>query len=337
MKRKDFLRGLGIAGLGATVPFKKAAARAADEATRSTACVLIPTETEGPFPLDLTNNATFFRTDIREGKPGTTLKVKLRVVGLSNCLPMQNCRVHIWHCDAAGVYSGYNNAMNPGDTAATYLRGHQITDAAGEVEFTTVFPGWYNGRIAHIHFKVYPSSGTAAVSQFTWDIPTKNALYAANTAAYTKGADGTTSFASDGIFADSVTNQLATLMPNGDGTYSSFLEVAINGAGVAGGLLNYEGETGGHFGLGQNFPNPHRGYTTIPFSLSTPAQVQVDMFDLSARKVATLDQGALGTGDHRVYVDFAALGLPSGSYIYQLSTTTEAGTFRQCKMMTAAR
>ena len=60
---------------------------------------------------------------------------------------MQNVRVNIWHCDKDGLYSGYNT-----ETSLTYLRGYQFTDANGEVEFITIFPGLYTGRTCHIHF-----------------------------------------------------------------------------------------------------------------------------------------------------------------------------------------
>jgi protocatechuate 3,4-dioxygenase beta subunit len=36
-----------------------------------------------------------------------------------------------------------------------FLRGVQITDATGAVEFKTIFPGHYPGRVNHIHMKVH--------------------------------------------------------------------------------------------------------------------------------------------------------------------------------------
>lgn len=36
-----------------------------------------------------------------------------------------------------------------------YLRGTQVTDKSGYVEFKTIFPGWYQGRCVHIHTKVH--------------------------------------------------------------------------------------------------------------------------------------------------------------------------------------
>ena len=37
----------------------------------------------------------------------------------------------------------------------TFLRGRQVTDPAGMVEFRTIYPGWYPGRTVHIHVMVH--------------------------------------------------------------------------------------------------------------------------------------------------------------------------------------
>lgn len=148
MKRNEFLKGAGILGLGTLLPAGKVFADTTTAAKGTGSCVLIPSETEGPFPLDLTtnNSATYFRQDIREDRTGVRLNLKMKILGLSNCLPMQNLRVNVWHCDRSGIYSGYNNNMNAGSTAATFLRGYQMTDTNGVVNFITIFPGHYSGR-----------------------------------------------------------------------------------------------------------------------------------------------------------------------------------------------
>jgi protocatechuate 3,4-dioxygenase beta subunit len=334
MKRSDFLKSIGIAGAGAMLPLDKVQA-ATTSVTKVTACSLIPSETEGPFPLDLTttNAATYFRQDLREDRAGVDLNLKMKIIGLDNCLPMANVRVNVWMCDSDGIYSGYNNSQNPGSTTATFLRGYQMTDANGEVSFLTKFPGWYTGRICHIHFQVYVSSIYKAVSQLTFPIADKNALYAANSSVYTKGADPM-ALNSDNIFSDGYSLQMATLTANSSGGYDSYLEVAIAGTGATG-LVNYEGETGGHFKMGQNFPNPYNGVTTIPFTLNTASDVQLDIYDLNAKKVASIKKGELSTGDHTIVVDMNNLNLPVSNYLYQLQITNAEGAFRQVKMMTA--
>jgi protocatechuate 3,4-dioxygenase beta subunit len=40
-----------------------------------------------------------------------------------------------------------------------FLRGVQITDAQGVVEFKTIYPGHYPGRVNHIHMKVHVGGG----------------------------------------------------------------------------------------------------------------------------------------------------------------------------------
>ncbi len=336
MKRKDFLKGAGLASLGLVLPKSKAKAERKLPLKVTNDCVLIPSETAGPFPLDLTENETFFRQDITEGQAGVPLQVRLKVLGLENCGPMQNVRVNVWHCTNEGVYSGYNTNNNPGDADATHLRGYQFTDANGEVEFTTIFPGWYNGRICHIHFQVYVSSSYAAVSQLTFPVDTKNAIYTSNATLYPDGTDPM-SLANDMVFSDGYDQQMATLEENaGTGGYSSFLEITVQGSGVTG--LGYiEQETRKVFELGQNFPNPYLDKTTIPIDLKQAAKVIVELWDLSGRKVAILLDERRGIGLHQIELMPSQLGLAVGNYVYQVVATTEEGTYRWPKMMTALR
>lgn len=329
MERKDFLKGVGLAGLGLALPLKETFAD--KKTTTSAGCVLIPTETAGPFPLDLTENTTFFRQDIRENKTGVQLNLTLKILGVDNCSPMQNVRVNIWHCDKDGLYSGYDQTNNAGQAGLTYLRGYQFTDANGEVKFTTIFPGWYSGRICHIHFQVYVSSSYAAISQLTFDIDTKNGIYTSNSSLYTKGTDPMT-LSSDNIFSDGYAYQMATLTPNGSG-YDASLEISVNGSGTTG-IGHLEKENSKQFVLGQNYPNPYSQETTIPFTLKNNADVKLELWDLSGKRVATLEKQGLTPGDHYFDINTVALGFAATNYVYQLQVSNSSGIYKDCKVMT---
>ena len=332
MKKRTFLKSGSLLGLASLFPVGSALSRNPAK-SQTASCTLIPTETAGPFPLDLTENTNFFRQDITEGKEGVPLKVRLKIIGDQNCLPLANVRVNIWHCSKDGVYSGYSVANNQGQAGLTYLRGYQFTDANGEVSFTTIFPGWYNGRICHIHFQVYVSSAYSAVSQFSFDPTLKNQIYADNSSLYTNGSDPMT-FASYNIFSDGYALQLADLYENSAiGGYESYLEVTVQGNGTVG-VGHLEKETAKQVELGQNFPNPANQETTIPFVLKFDSDVKLELWNVEGKKALSLDLGRLTSGEKNIPINFADLFISPSNYVYQLEVKNTNGIFRTNKMMT---
>jgi protocatechuate 3,4-dioxygenase beta subunit len=142
--RREAIGALGAAG--AAIAFGCGESPTSPTSTTSTtpttgtnaACAVTPTETVGPFP-SLTD---LFRSDIREGKSGTMLTLTIKVVNVSSaCAVVPNANVEIWHVDSAGNYSQYGTQQTQ-----TFLRGIQTTNSSGEVTFTTIYPGWYQGR-----------------------------------------------------------------------------------------------------------------------------------------------------------------------------------------------
>ena len=63
--------------------------------------------------------------------------------------------------------------------------------------------------------------------------------------------------------------------------------------------------------------------TTLGFSLPEQAHVQLEVFDMLGRRIALVVDGALNAGVHEVQFDAGLL--PSGAYLYRL--TTPAGSF----------
>lgn len=335
MERKTFLKGLGFLGVGGILPKSHFTNRNTNSILNNE-CVIIPSETAGPFPLDLTENSTFFRQDVRESEEGIQLNLKLRIIGLENCAPMQNVRVNIWHCDKDGVYSGYSTGNNPGDSSATHLRGYQFTDVNGEVDFITIFPGWYNGRICHIHFQVYINSSQSAISQLTFPLDVKNQLYNHNANLYTKGEDPL-DFSSDNIFRNGHEFQLATLELDPDtGHYNSFMEVTVQGSGTTS-TSHIESQTAKYVELGQNYPNPYSNSTRIPYKINQSSHVKIDIWDLSGKQLATIVDEKKSPGDYSVNFNPSQHNLSSGNYIYQIELKNDDGVFRIPKMMTSIK
>lgn len=89
--------------------------------------------------------------------------------------------------------------------------------------------------------------------------------------------------------------------------------------------------------LGQNYPNPYRDGTTIPFLLLHPSDIKLELWDLSGRKLTTIEKNDLAAGEHSIQVNHEDLGLSRGNYIYQLEVNNSSGTFRDCMMMTESR
>lgn len=72
------------------------------------------------------------------------------------------------------------------------------------------------------------------------------------------------------------------------------------------------------FRLGEAWPNPFNPSTTIEFDLAATGNARLDVYSILGRKVATVVNGMLGAGSHRVVFDGA--GLASGVYFYTLET-----------------
>ena len=138
----------------------------------SLACVVTPAQTEGPYFVEEKLERADLRLDPTTGvaKPGVPLRLRLDVARVdgSSCAPVTGAVVDIWQCDALGIYSDVKDFQGLFDTRGQkFLRGHQITDKRGAVEFTTIYPGWYSGRAVHVHFKIRVPSGQSRAYEFT--------------------------------------------------------------------------------------------------------------------------------------------------------------------------
>jgi protocatechuate 3,4-dioxygenase beta subunit len=195
-------------------------------ATALPACVVAPELTEGPYYL----NVDLDRSDIRVNtadnavSAGATLTLDWIVSQAdgSACVPLDGVVVDVWHCDALGDYSGVSG--NTGN----FLRGFQRTDANGRASFTTIYPGWYQGRAVHIHFKIRTDPDGAAGFEFTsqlfFDDELSRTVYA--TGVYAQKGPQDQPNASDQIFNQSRGATLLTVTQEGD-AYKAIFPIAV--------------------------------------------------------------------------------------------------------------
>ena len=136
-------------------------------------CLVSPEQTEGPFFVDEKLNRSDIRVDPSNGvaSQGLPLRLALQINQVSNdsCAPLSGATVDIWHCDALGSYSDVrDNTGGSGDTrGGKFLRGYQVTNSEGNVEFETIYPGWYPGRNVHIHYMIRTNPTSELGHEFT--------------------------------------------------------------------------------------------------------------------------------------------------------------------------
>lgn len=232
-----------VSGTTATpTPTPSATATSTPTATSTGTCVVDPTETAGPYPGDGTNTASgstsnvltvsgIVRSDIRPSfisstnvAGGVKVTITLTLVNVNaTCAPLAGYAVYLWQADRQGHYSLYTAA------AESYLRGVQVTDANGQVTFTTIYPGCYDGRWPHMHFEVFSSLSNALggrysilTSQLAMPAAVSSAVYADATT-YPSSATNfaRVSLSSDMVFADNTAAQIAQQTPTFTGSVAA--------------------------------------------------------------------------------------------------------------------
>ena len=169
-------------------------------------------------------------TAVADGVP-LTIKLKINNANAS-CGAAGGFSVYLWHCDKDGNYSLYSSGV----TNQNYLRGVQEADSNGEVSFTTIYPGCYSGRVPHVHFEIFPSLAKSSsvlnrikTTQLTFPMATSQEVYTDTRYASSVRNLAQISFATDNIFSDGTSLQMATVTGNVKDGYVATLTVNVSG------------------------------------------------------------------------------------------------------------
>jgi hypothetical protein len=127
------------------------------------ACTLAASQEEGPFYVALDR----IRSDVRLGRAGVSLRLRVAVIHASTCRPLKGAAVDIWRADGLGEYS---DESSEGTLGQTWLRGVQLTDAQGS---RTRYSG---GHLVHTGQLLFPEATSTKVyrtSPYTRDANTR--------------------------------------------------------------------------------------------------------------------------------------------------------------------
>jgi protocatechuate 3,4-dioxygenase beta subunit len=235
MDRKKFIRNgiLGIASLATASKLLESCSKNDNDNSGSGSstdgsCTVSPAETKGPFPIKTPSQLVL--ENIKSDRIGVALLINLTIENKStNCAPLENVLVDVWHCDKDGNYSEYGGTsmQQTNYTEVHFLRGRQTTNAKGEVSFISIFPGWYQGRAPHVHVEILTTTGSSLlVTQIAFPENVSSEVYSSTN--YVAHGQADTSNTRDNVFSDSLDDELATLTGNLTDGYTLSKTITVN-------------------------------------------------------------------------------------------------------------
>ncbi|NIF07013.1 intradiol ring-cleavage dioxygenase [Chryseobacterium sp. Tr-659] len=246
MNRKGFLKSLGLAGVTAVAAPLLIHCGSDDDSiagsstvssgsgsgtgSSSTGCSVTNSETEGPFPTK--SPSGLVQSNIVSDRTGVPLTITITIQNVNaGCTALQGAIVDIWHCDKDGNYSEYGGTgmQSANYTSVHFLRGRQTTDSNGLVGFTSIFPGWYNGRATHIHVHIYNSSGQSLlVTQIAFQEGSDSAVAQVAASTGYKGMTGYTYNTNDNVFSDGTSNEMSSISGSVSGGFTLIHTIKVS-------------------------------------------------------------------------------------------------------------
>ena len=106
------------------------------------------------------------------------------------------------------------------------MRGLQTTSPAGVATFRPIYPGWYQGRATHIHVEIYVNGRSVKITQIAFPETVSAQVY--RTGVYAAHGQNTTSNASDMVFADGTSTEMATLAGDPSTGYTATITLGVS-------------------------------------------------------------------------------------------------------------
>lgn len=158
-------------------------------------------------------------------------------------------------------------------------------------------------------FSATVSNNNTNLTSFEWDFGDGNTDTVNNPAMHTYSAPGTYT--------------ITLTQTNPCGSFTSTQVITITGISEMGDFASR---------LLKAMPNPANGVTTVSYTMPESGAMQLELYNLVGERVAVIGQGNKAQGTYNIDVDFTALGLADGTYIFRLTTPSHYSTLRVINM-----
>lgn len=335
LTRRQALTAAGTLGAGAALAGSGVLGKIGEEAesdlapgvAEAASCVLTPSMTEGPYFVD----ELLERSDIRAGQAGVPLDLTVNVYNADDsCDAYSGAIVDIWQCNAQGSYSDISASGNGNTSGETWLRGLQQTDSSGQARFTTIYPGWYQGRTIHIHLKVRTFDGDTTTYNFNTQLFFSESITSqvlSNVAAYSRSGTRQVTNSNDGIFDSDMVVPLTGSYSDG---YAGAVDIGLSdlpdeGTTEEPDTTTPEDESVSAGLVAVKTVSRRDGRRAVVATVRTREKARVDARLLRGGKLlARKRTGMLGSGRHAANLRVGR-GVAAGSAVLRVIVTDAAG------------
>jgi protocatechuate 3,4-dioxygenase beta subunit len=300
LSRRRMLGAAGAAGIGVLATRTPISSLFGSDTADAASCAsLTPVKTIGPYFVEEKLDRSNITTDPDTGAvvSGIPLALTLTLLDEDNgCAACSGAQVDIWHASPAGKYS---DESSEGTSGTRYLRGYQVSDAAGVVHFTTVYPGWYSGRAVHIHVRIrkFDSSGNATydfLSQLFFDDSLSDTVDA--TSQYSSRGTRDTRNAADNVYGSDGAMLILNMQADGSGGYTGTFSFGLSQSNQGGGSSSAGGGTAPTTGsTGSSGSSSSGSSSSSSGSSSTTSGTTADTSVSASLAAVSCTRGALGT------------------------------------------
>jgi len=296
MKRRNFIKTslLGVVGVSVS-PATVFASR----------CDVTSVDILGPYWSDQHP----YRTILAHiDEPGTRIFMS-GVVTANDCeTPIVNAVVDVWHANADGCYTVFQecDTGNP-DNDPYNLRGQMTTNENGEYAFESIWPGYYGSRPKHFHYKITTPDGLELINQcyFEGDPQINDSWEAQH---------------GDRIIP----------LEESEGNLYGIFDIAMDEAPAEMSIPTKGEIVPSQPYLNHAYPNPFNNTTQFEFGLNQQGHVSISIYNIKGQWVSNLVNGTLSPGLRAFKwdgTDGNGRGVPSGSYLIVMKT----GSFTSSK------